>query len=107
MLFQVIRESSPLIRAYIMNRAPLPFQDQEKNRRLALLFPDLDGYTKSAFIDRITAEKQIAVVYIPLMLPLFQLLDERQQDKLITQVQKFEISGLEELIKNYAGRNKQ
>ncbi len=107
LLFQVIRKSSPLIRAYIMNRAPLPFRDQEKNRRLALLFPDLDGYTKSAFIDRISAEKPIAVVFIPLMLPQFQLLDQRQQDKLITQVQKFEISGLEELIKNYAGRNKQ
>ena len=107
LLFQVIRKGSPLIRAYIMNKAPLPFRDQEKNRRLALLFPDLDGYTKSAFIDRISAEKPIAVVFIPLMLPQFQSLDQRQQDKLITQVQKFEISGLEELIKNYAGRNKQ
>jgi hypothetical protein len=90
-----------------MNRAPLPFRDQEKNRRLALLFPDLDGYTKSAFIDRISAEKPIAVVFIPLLLPQFQSLDQRLQDKLITQVQKFEISGLEELIKKYTGRNKQ
>jgi len=107
MLFQVIRKSSPLIRAYIMNKAPLPFHDQEKNQKLALLFPDLDGYAKSAFIDRITAEKQVAVVFIPLMLPQFQSLDQRQQDKFIIQVQKFEISGMEELIKNYAGRNKQ
>lgn len=107
MLFQIIRKSSPLIRAYIINRAPLPFHDQEKNRKLALLFPDLDGYSKSVFFDRITAAKSVAVIFIPLMLPQFQLLDQRQQDKLITQVQKFEISGLEELIKNYAGRNKQ
>jgi len=106
-LFQVIRKSSPLIRSYILNRAPLPFHDQEKNRKLALLFPDLDGYTKSVFFDRVIAEKIIAVVFIPLMLPQFQSLDQRQQDKLITQVQKFEISGMEELIKNYAGGNKQ
>jgi hypothetical protein len=107
MLFQVIRKSNPLIRAYIMNKAPLPFHDQEKNRKLALLFPDLDGYSKSAFIDRITAEKPVAVIFLPLMIPQFQLLDQRQQDKLITQIQKFEISGLDELLKNYAGKNKQ
>jgi hypothetical protein len=101
MLFQVIRKSSPLIRAYIMNRAPLPFHDQEKNRKLALLFPDLDGYSKSSFIDRITTEKQIALVYLPLMLPQIQLLNQKQQDKILIQIQKFEISGLKELIKNY------
>lgn len=106
-LVPVMQKSNPLIRAYIMNRSPLPFHDQEKNRKLALLFPDLDGYSKSVFFDRITAEKQVAVIFIPLMLPQFQSLDQRQQDKLITQVQKFEISGLEELIKKYAGRNNQ
>lgn len=107
LLFQVIRKSSPLIRAYILNRAPLPFHDQDKNRKLALLFPDLDGYSKSTFIDRITSEKPVAVVFIPLILHQFQSLDQRQQDKLITQIQKFEISGLEELIKDSAGRNNQ
>jgi hypothetical protein len=104
-LFQVIRKGSPLIRSYLINRAPLPFHDQEKNRKLALLYPDFDGYCKSVFIDRITSEKLVAEVFIPLMIPQFQLLDDRQQDKLVTQVQKFEISGLEELLKNYAGRN--
>lgn len=99
MLFQVIRKSSPLIRAYIINKAPLPFHDLAKNRKLAMFFPNLDGYSKSAFIDRITSEKPIAVVFLPLMLPQFQLLDQRQQDKLIIQIHKFEISGLEELIK--------
>ncbi len=77
-LFQVIRKSSPLIRAYIINRAPLPFRDQEKNRKLALQFPDLDGYSKSIFMNRILNDSEILNVFAPLMLNVLNILSAEQ-----------------------------
>jgi len=90
-LMHVIRNSIPLIKAYIINKAPLPFADKKQNMEFVSLYPELDGYSKSVFIDRITKEKKVAVIFLPLMIPNLYLLDNRQLDRCISTFQKFEI----------------
>ena len=96
LLFQVIRKSSPLIRAYIINNALLPFQDQATNSQFVSLFPELDGYSKSIFLDRIISEKRIAATFLPLMLLQAKKLDERQLEKLKSASEKYKIDGFNE-----------
>jgi hypothetical protein len=91
MLFDVIRRSVPLIRVYIIGKAPLPFNDKKQNKEFVSLFPELDSYSKSVFIDRITTEKKVASVYLPLMTPQLKSLDSKQLNKCISAFRKFEI----------------
>jgi hypothetical protein len=91
LLFQVIRTSVPLIRVYIISKAPLPFIEKEQNKEFVSLFPELDSYSKSVFIDRITAEKNVATVFLPLMIPQLKSLDSKQLNRCISAFQKFEI----------------
>ncbi len=67
LLFQVIRQSVPLIRAYAISKTPLPFSNAEKNRQLVMLCPILDDYSKSIFLNRITTEEKPAKVLLPLL----------------------------------------
>lgn len=105
LLFGVIGKSVPLIKAYIIGKAPLPFSDQEQNREFVLHFSEFDSYSKSIFINRITAEKNLATIFLPLMLPRLQILDKQQLDKYISAYQKFEIPGYQELIKMLSKEN--
>lgn len=91
-LVQVIRRSIPLIKAYIINKTPLPFADKMKNEEFVSLFSELDTYSKSVLIDRIIKEKKVAVIFLPLMIPNMDLLDSRQIDKCILAFQKFGIA---------------
>lgn len=95
---QVISKSVPLIKAYLISKAPLPFQDKEQNQKFVSLFPELDGYSKSIFMDRITGEKQLAAIFLPLMIPQLHILDQRQLDKYFSAYQKFEIPGYQKLL---------
>jgi hypothetical protein len=90
-LFQVLRRSIPLIKAYIINKAPLPFIDKNRNEEFVSIYPELDTYSKSVFIDRITKEKNVAIVFLPLVIPQLNLLDSRQLDKCVSAFQNFEI----------------
>lgn len=99
MFFQLMQKSSPLIRAYLINRAPLPFHDQEKNRKLALLFPVLDGYSKSVFIDRITGNRQLAITFFPMIMSHLDGLNERQAGKIQMAVQNYNIEGYGDRLK--------
>jgi hypothetical protein len=99
LLFQVIRKSVPLIRVYIISKAPLPFTDKALNQELVSLFPVLDSYSKSVFIDRITAEKNVAIVILPLMIPQLKSLDSKQIDKCIAAFKKFEIPVSEDYLR--------
>jgi hypothetical protein len=91
LLVRVIRRSIPLIKAYIINKAPLPFADKNQNTEFVSLFPELDTYSRSVFIDRITNDKIVAVIFLPLMIPNLDLLDSRQLYQCISAFQKFEI----------------
>jgi hypothetical protein len=90
-LLTVLRRSVPFIRAYMINKTPLPFADKKQNVEFSLIFSELDSYSRSVFIDRITKEKEVAVVFLPLMIPQLKSLDSRQLDKCISAFQKFEI----------------
>jgi len=96
LLFQVIRQSVPLIRAFTINKAPLPFQQIENNRQFVALFPSLDDYSKSIFLNRITTEESVAKSLLPLVLPIFGELSKKQQELIVSSYQKFEISEYQE-----------
>lgn len=100
LLFQVIRQSVPLIKAYAISKSPLPFCTIEKNRQFIALFPMLDAYSKSIFLNRITAEKNLATVYLPLMKPMLMDFDKKQLEQVTVACQKFQIPGYQELEKN-------
>jgi hypothetical protein len=91
-LVQVIRRSIPLIKAYIINKAPLPFADKMKNEEFVSIFPELDTYSKSVFIDRIIKEKNVAIVFLPLMVSQVNFMDSKQIDKCIRAFQKYGIT---------------
>ena len=91
LLFQVIRKSAPIIKAYVINKMPLPFTDQKKNRKFVLLLSELDSYSKGIFLDRITESKPIAEVFFPLMNSYLSDLDTNQQNKYLSALKKFGI----------------
>lgn len=91
LLLRVIKKSVPFIKSYMITKAPLPFAEREKNLQFVSIFPELDSNSKSVFIDRITAEKKIAVDFLPLMASMLSQLDSKQVDKCIMAFQKFGI----------------
>lgn len=99
LLFQVIRQSVPLIRASVINKMPLPFPNEEKNQKFVSLFPELDAYSKGIFLDRITESKPIAEVFLPLMNSKLSDLDQNQRKKYLSALKKFEIPDTPELLK--------
>lgn len=64
---EVIRESVPVVKAYIINKMPLPLKDEKANRDFAALFPTLDQYSKSLLMKRISSDTKIARTYLPLI----------------------------------------
>jgi len=107
MICQLIQKSVPLIKAYLINKSPLPFHSREQNLKFVSLFPELDGYSKSVFIDRITGDEKLATIFLPLMIPLLPILDQSQSDKIITAAKKFEILGFPELLERNIEKAKQ
>lgn len=105
LLFQVIQKSSPLVRAYIINKFSLPFADQSKNVQLTSLFSKLDSYSRSIFISRITSEKAIAMVFLPLLKPQLSHFSKAEKKKLLSVWQKFEIPGYPELQEKLEGKS--
>jgi len=97
LLFEVISQSAPIIKAYIIVKAPLPFSNIEKNKQFVALFPELDDYSKSIFLNRITNEKDVAPVFLPMFFPMFNDLNNKQQELITGACQKFEIQGFQEL----------
>jgi hypothetical protein len=95
---QVISASVPLIRAFIINRLPLPYQEQERNMKLVSLFRTLDGYSKSVWIDRITREEKLAATFLPWMVDQMKMMDMRQLEQILVAVKKYGIPGYGELI---------
>jgi hypothetical protein len=96
LLFQVIRQGVPLIRAYTINKAPLPFSSIEKNRQFVSLFPVIDDYSKSIFLNRITSEENPAKVLLPLLNKEMIDFNEKQLEQIAAAFQKFEIPDFKE-----------
>lgn len=97
LLFDIIGQSVPLIKAYIIVKAPLPFSDIEKNKQFISLFPVLDNYSKSMFLNRIITEESVAKSLLPLVFPIFDKLNRKQQELIILAFQNFEVDGIHEL----------
>lgn len=96
LLFDVIGKSAPLIKAYIITKAPLPFSEPEKNKQFVALFPALDDYSKSIFLNRITTEESAAKSLLPLIMPIFGDLSKKQQELIESSCQKFEVTDYKE-----------
>ena len=92
LIAQVIKQSVPLIKAYVINKLPIPFKDQDKNIQFSLLFYELDSYSKSVFLDRIIGDKQIASIFLPLMIPHMSGMNQKQSEKCISAFERFGIS---------------
>jgi hypothetical protein len=92
LIFLILQKSTPLVRAYILNKIPLPFLNPDKNSELVKLYPVLDSYSKSIFISRIVSSKEAAEVFIPLFRPPVIISDQKQIQKLNEAAGKFRIS---------------
>jgi len=67
LIFDSMRKSSPLVRAFILNKIPLPFSNPENNKAFASFYVELDSYSKSIFRQRMATSKAIADIFIPLV----------------------------------------
>jgi hypothetical protein len=100
-LLPVIEKSSPIVRAYVVGKLPLPFPDKARNKSLVQLIATLDNYSKSMFIAQITSEKELALEFVPLVLAQFAAFDEKQQEKFVSGAQKLGITKINQQIKEY------
>jgi len=66
-IFDIIVKSSPLVRAYIINKITLPLSNMEKNSAFASLCNSLDSYSKSIFRNRINSTKSLSAIFTPLI----------------------------------------
>lgn len=96
-------KSSPVVSAYIITKLLSCKLSHDQQLKLVKAISGLDGYSKSIFIDRIIAEKELAVAFFPLVSANFQLFDERLQNKFMQGIQKLEIQEFKEQIKLYLG----
>lgn len=102
-LLSIIEQSSPIVRAYLISKLPLPFQEKTRNKKLVEIITKLDNYSKSIFIDRVISTEETARELGPLVLAQFAAFDEKQQEKFISGAQKLGIENLNQEIKEYFG----
>jgi hypothetical protein len=100
-LLNVLQQSSPIVRAYLINKFPIPFQDKTLNKQLVQTIVTLDNYSKSVFIDRVIVSKELAQEVGSLILSQISAFDEKQQEKFIREVQKLGLPELNQQIKEY------
>ena len=98
LLFQIIRKSVPLIKANAILKTPLPFDSAEKNKKFVSLFPELDDYSKSIFMNRVMTEKNVAEVFLPLIISDIKDFNKKQVEQIAAACQKFEIEGFDEIF---------
>lgn len=67
-ILDVLTKSSPLVRAYIINKIPLPFNKMENNKALVALYSKLDSYSKSIFRERVNSTKSLSDIFMPLLI---------------------------------------
>ena len=91
LIFSVLTNSSPLVRAYIINKIPLPLSTLDKNNEFASLYTNLDSYSQSIFRERIVSSKSVAEVFIPLLTEIYKGLDETLSSKMQLASKKYGI----------------
>ena len=91
LLFQTLSKSNSLIQSYIINKIPLPYSTLDNNKAFAMLYKNLDNYSKSIFINRILNTKTEAAVFIPIMTEMYLDKDENLSSKMQQAAVKFEI----------------
>ncbi len=100
LLFEVIRQSVPLIKANAIIKTPLPFESDEKNRQFIALFPVLDDYSKSIFLNRVVTEKEVATVFLPIIITNSMDFNKKEKEQIADACRKFEIPAFDDLIEN-------
>ena len=100
LLFQLIRQSVPLVKANAITKTPLPFKSIEKNQQFAALFPILDTYSKSIFINRIITEKDVAEDFLSFIITNSKYFSKKQLEQIVAACLKFGISGYEDLLES-------
>ncbi len=88
---QVLMKSVPLVCVNILNRIPLPLKIVEDNMELSALFFKLDGYSQSILLKRVTSEKQIAEVFLPMLLGQADIMDSRHMKICLDACAKYKI----------------
>jgi hypothetical protein len=100
LLFHVIRNSVPLVRAFAISKVPLPFVNTENNVKFAALFAKLDNYSRSIFLGRITSEERSAKSILPLLLAQYKGFDEKQLGQIKEACLKYKIQVAGEILGN-------
>jgi len=100
LLFQIILKSVPLVKANAITKTPLPFKSTEKNQQFIALFPMLDNYSKSIFMNRIITEKSVTEVFLPFIIENSKDFNKKQTEQIVETCRKFAISGCEDLVKD-------
>lgn len=90
LIFRVLKKSSPLVRAYVINKIPLPFDNHEKNLELVRLYPGLDKYSQNVLINRIISSKAAAEVFVPLIDTTSGFSDPKQRQVLHEAAAKYQ-----------------
>ena len=91
LLFQLIKQSVPVVKANAIIKTPIPFESEEKNSRFILLFPDLDNYSQSILINRILTEKEVAEVFLPLIMHKTTNFNQKQLEQIKEACKKYKI----------------
>lgn len=84
--------------AYIINRSPLPFINQEVNKSFIARLPELNDYSKSVFISRIAGESDLLPYLLPLKTSQTEHLDNKHRDLILASWRKYRLTGYSELI---------
>lgn len=98
LIFSMLGNSSPLINAYIIRKLPLPFSNQENNKKFISRFPELDDYSISIFIDRIVSENGLVTSLLHLLTSQIEHLDDRQLALISTSLRKYGLPEYSELF---------
>ena len=100
LLFHVISNSVPLVKAFAISKTPLPFANTVNNVKFAALFANLDNYSKSIFLGRITSDEESAKSILPLLLAQYKGFDEKQLGQIKTACVKYKIQVAGEMLGN-------
>ena len=92
LLFLVIQKSVPLVKANAIVKTPFPFKEKSKNEKFLAVFPDLDNYSQSMFLNRVLTERELAEVFIPLILNNPQGFNQKQIMKIKEAEKKFDFT---------------
>ena len=91
LIFQVISQSVPLVKANVLIKLPLPFSNNTNNRQLLMLFSELDNYSKSIFLNRVLTEQNVAEALIPLALENQNVFNQKQLQQIKDACLKYNI----------------